>query len=283
MHSDFSDYPVMGRMGVAGADWGGPVTLASFDVASQLRNFDTMVKTPVSPATPDIYIGPQLYYAWAEPILQEIGGMRVPVKVRPVESGDVDFVSSETKTFQFAYPGSAATASNFRLGDGRSMGLVASAGRDMRSWVTFPTLRIPMRVISVNTGANSIELQLAPHSSKPMRGILGGYEELYVIQACRLYINTKRELVQEIFGSDYTSSAAAANTVNILARNVAGMFFRFDQGNRLLTMYLAIAGGDASPPAGGTPISWPSFATPLPSWASRRRIEAQSITWRIRN
>jgi hypothetical protein len=140
-----------------------------------------------------------------------------------------------------------------------------------------------MRVVSVNVGDNSIDLQLAPNSTKPLQGVLGGYEELYVVQACRLYVNTQHELVQEIFGSDYTSSSAGANTVNILTRNVAGMFFRFDQENRLLTMHLSVAGEEAAPAAGAGTAAWPSFAPPLPLWASRRRIETQSITWRIRN
>jgi hypothetical protein len=257
--------------------------VASFDVVSELRNFDTMVKTPVS-AGSDIYVGPQVYYTWAEPIVLRDGGARFPLKVRPPADGNIDFKNGDVKHFSFVFPNSAATALNFTLDEGRSSGLAPSSGKDMRSWVTFPTLRIPMRVVTVNTGDNSIDLQLAPNCTKPLAGILGGYEELHVIQACRLYVNTNHELVREIFGSDYTSSAATANTVDILAKNVAGMFFRFDQANRLLTMYLAIAGEEVSQATDlGAPAAWPSFAPPLPSWALRRRIEAQSITWRIRN
>jgi hypothetical protein len=141
-----------------------------------------------------------------------------------------------------------------------------------------------MLVTEVNVPGNYIDLRLAPYSTKDMQGILGGYEELYVIQACRLYVNTDRELVQEIFGSDYTSNVATANTIEILARNVAGMFFRFDQENRLLTMYLAIMGEEINPVSGaGVPPAWPSFAPPLPPEVRRRRVEAQSMTWRIRN
>jgi hypothetical protein len=279
-------HPVMGHMGTSGASWGGPVTVASFDPVSELRNFGKMVTDPVSPGSL-IYVGPQVYYAWAELIVGQEGGVRFPLKVLPPEDGNIDFEKGEVKRFRFAFPNSAAKAQNFTLNDGRSMGLVAAMSdegtKDMRSWVTFPTLRIPMLVRDINVVDNTIDLQLAPYCTSSLQGILGGYEELYTVQACRLYVNERRELVQEIFGANYMSSAETANTVNILTHNVAGMFFRFDQENRLLTMYLAIMGEEVVPADVGGAAAWPPFASPLPPEASRRRVEAQSITWRIRN
>jgi hypothetical protein len=110
----------------------------------------------------------------------------------------------------------------------------------------------------------------------------GAYEDLQAVQACRVYVNSQSELVQEIFGMDYQNSGTSWR--NVLARGVAGVYFRFDQENRLLTMYLAARGQETGDiPGKGVPSSWPPEAPGFSNDDQERRIIAQSVTWRIRN
>jgi prepilin-type N-terminal cleavage/methylation domain-containing protein len=313
--------PIMFYMGASGEEWGGPVTLASFNGASPptlstVPNIqDTMIKMPV---TPGVYDGPQIYYAWSVPALRNAGGAMVSVKVGSPDVGNPSAVQTGffrkdaedpdgqgrpmdgLRFFYFPFPSAVDTLMGYQY-DGRSAGLALSHGSDTRSWVTFPTLRVPLLLAGYVTsggarhssgvepvpitavtsvGNDTLALWIAPNAPE-MDGILGGFEELHVVQACRLYVNANRELVQEFYGD---LANPATNVTRILAHHVAGMHFRFDKKNRLLTMYLAVLGEEADPRSGtGTPAIWPSFAAPFTAGDLRYRIFAQSVTWRIRN
>ncbi|MDR2523600.1 MAG: type II secretion system GspH family protein [Synergistaceae bacterium] len=319
--------PITAYMGEPGQKWGGPVTLADFNGANPpYDNFQTtMVRTEHEP---NVYVGPQIYYAWSEPVFGTVGGVRVPIKVgrvdnsfnsqvgnyetngtmfpNPIQAGyfksdNIENSSGSKSTMRYFYFASNEDIVGILQGfqtDNRSAGLKISNGADMRSWIAFPTLRIPLLLRGYTRGntsygrlpasvqgrpqPNVIGLQITPAS---MDNPLGGFEEVHVIQVCRLYVNANRELIQEFF-ADCSTAAAARNTAvtRVLARNVAGMCFRFDRENRLLTMYLAVRGEEANPRAGaGKPLIWPDFAPAFSAADLRYRIFAQSMTWRIRN
>jgi hypothetical protein len=311
--------PVMAYMGKISEDWGGPITLASFDPVSPPRSpallgpmssSGTMVDSPRLDldSSGNVYVGPQLYYAWAFPFTMETSKHFIKVGnpnssdviitdasreagvIEGIVSGDVSAMywngnSVPSLTFHFALPNAVQRLQNFTL-DGQNVSLQVSNGRDVRSWVIFPTLRVPMLVRGISpgsTGTQTLALRMAPGSSTamPLEGLLGGFEEVYGVRVARLYVDQNRRLVQEVFGSDFTDGDTSR--INILAYNVAGMYFRFDVRNRLLTMYLAMRGEELDSAARGTPPAWPSFAAPFSEADKRFRIITQSMTWRIRN
>ncbi|MDR2529772.1 MAG: type II secretion system GspH family protein [Synergistaceae bacterium] len=317
--------PIMAYMGEPGQKWGGPVTLADFNGSNPpYDNFQaTMVKTEHES---NVYVGPQIYYAWSTPVFGAVEGARVPIKVgrrdTSFEGGDyednatrfpnpiqVGYFKGENKasssasknTIRYFYFASSEDIVGILQAfqtDNRDAGLRLSNGADLRSWLTFPTLRIPLLLRGYTRGNTSYgrvptSLQGRPQpnviglqiTSASMDNYLGGFEEVHSLQVCRLYVNGSRELIQEFFADCSTASTARGTAVTrVLARNVAGMCFRFDRENRLLTMYLAIRGEEANPRAGaGKPMIWPDFAPTLSAADLKYRIFAQSITWRIRN
>ena len=173
---------------------------------------------------------------------------------------------------------------NFQY-DLRNIGIVASGasgGKNPSSWILFPSLMLPMLVKTI-VSADVLSVDVAPGSPINLKGISVGFEEVHLLQAARIYLDTQsEELVQLIFGSDFTD--AAKNTRKVLARNIVGLYFSFDPEMRLLTMYVAARGSDSHPVVRTEqPAGWPSFAPPLSHEARRYRILVNTLIWRIRN
>jgi hypothetical protein len=273
--------PIMSLMGASGDLWGGPVSITASNSenmtynAMTLNGAGTRVGNPRFGPGAAAYVGPELYYAWGVPT--GVKGRYNPGRKERGEKVEVRLVSSPS-------PGSAATfLRNFRY-DGRAIGLQESAspGKDPATWFVFPTLRVPLLLNEVS--GDVLVAALAPEASRNMQGRLTGLDEIHLIQAARLFRNDRGELVQIVFGSDYTDASTGVR--NVLAHNVAGLQFVYNPVSRALTMYIASRGNDRDNLTGtgtGQPSGWPSWLPPLASGDLAYRISVKSVTWRIRN
>lgn len=261
--------------------WGGPVILGNRNNnpdGNPLTPTNVQVMTTTDVDSEDVYIGPELYFAWAVP---------TGVRVNDQETGLVS--SDTTVTFQLLQPADMTRLVDFSY-DRRAAGILPAgsptADGNLRAWILFPSFRIPMLITARDVGANTITVEVAPESStRPtdplfMRAFLGGYEEVHVPQACRIFVRDD-ELRQQFYESNSNTST------RVLARGIAGVFFKYNPKMRLVTMYIAAKGRDPIPvgkQAPGLPDRWPSFAASAISAADQRyRLLVESITWRIRN
>jgi hypothetical protein len=108
-------------------------------------------------------------------------------------------------------------------------------------------------------------------------------DELVFPQAARLFRSDKNELVQLVFGSDYMNPATTVR--NVLAHNIVGLYFVYDPGLRIMTMYIA-AKGDEGENANAIPAAWPSdIAGELPGGlqSGTEVTLVNRVNWRVRN
>ena len=305
--------PIMAQMGNLNEDWGGPVTLGLQPPVTGNNYGDAgKVKTRVSFNGSQVAVGTVLFYAWGVPMTTTIGNVTSVLKADSKNWGPfgTDGTSPETLVFELVQPQGVQALIDFQY-DGRPAGIVAgnSSQVDMRTWTVFPTLRLPMVVEGWVTHAgatggtplagsppNSVTMTVAPGSKKALSGFLSGFDEFHSVQACRIFLNDKAELVQEIYGSNFLPDPgevfSKSSTVKVLAHNIAGVCFVYDSERRLLTMYIAARG--ITPLDGGhqnvQPRSWPvvldtdvNNRIKLSSDDMAYRVLVESKTWRIRN
>jgi hypothetical protein len=170
--------------------------------------------------------------------------------------------------------------------DGRGVGLeTANRGKNTRTWLLFPTLRLPMLVETLKD--DELAVAVAPEDELAVRGTVMGLDEIHLIQAARLYRNANNELVRVTFGSNYTDDPDDLNpndnTEDILARNVVGLHFIYNPESRLLTMFIATRGQEEDGLNKASGPLWPSLLPPIDSAHLGYRISTKSLTWRIRN
>jgi prepilin-type N-terminal cleavage/methylation domain-containing protein len=260
--------------------WGGPATVA----AGTVGNY-----TEVQIASRDAdgaYLGPELYYTFGVPtgLKGKFTGNKGGVSV---ETADND--TTLAMTF-FSIPSTSHAANPKEhleqlRHDGRNVGLqYSNLGRNTRSWVLFPTLRLPALFESW-TGDSNMDVTVvpAPTSEVNVRGTIMGLDEIHLVQTMRLYRNSRGELVRVIFGEDYTNSAGRVEEV--LARNIVALQFLYNPSTRLLTVYMAARGQEVEwAGASGRQIAgWPSKLPPLSSSDTRYRIVTKNLSWRVRN
>jgi hypothetical protein len=282
-YSSNSPSPIMFLMGKLGEDWGGPVTITNANSADKYDDTTLNGKdnwqsssTNAALAPEGAFVGPELYYAWGVPT--GIKG-RFPRKV--MNNDDTDpTVKIELSPLDGGVSGGEYLR-DFQY-DGRRIGLQHDdskpRGRDLATWVLFPTLRVPLLLTS--WGDNELMTKLAPTAQR-LRGVFMGLDEIHLLQVARLYRNADNELVQVIFGSDYTTDST--NVSSVLARNVVGLQFTYNPASRLLTMYIATRGEERTSISSGEAKAWPSWLPPLPGDAAGRRLVVKSLSWRIRN
>ena len=306
--------PIMFFMGQDGAEWGGPILLRWHpDGNPDYFNNSHRVTTTINYANNDVYVGNELIYATAIPATFTMGGVRSTLKVSADNVGN--FSNGDTRTFTILQEEGVENlvAYNAGIDDGRHAEIIAgnTTQRNPNSWLVLPGLQLPLRIdgwrinSSSSAGAapaidNSLQLTVAPNSSLPLTGTLGGLEEIYLVKAARIFVNENRQLVQEIYGENFDdvpsgSETATRSTVRRLADNVADVVFIFDPAMRTLTMHIAVFGNEVEPIGGGgargvQPALWPvtgDTATDdniaLPDELLQRRIVIGSRTWRIRN
>ena len=264
--------PLMAYMGEEGEPWGGPVTVG-LDNPGDVYDKAHMATTPAADKSGSpIYHGPELYYAWGVAT-----GVRVKlpdnVSAGHRKSGDevlFDVLDYDDGTTGLEF------LERFKYGN-KSIGLSVNDGKNPASWILLPTTKIPMLVTDVDEGSKTLRAVLAPGASR-MRGPVTGVDEVVFPQVARLFRSADNELVQIIFGADYTNPST--NTRNVLAHNIMGLHFTYDPELRIVTMYIAAKGEESrlniSPPDG-----WPDdIADPLPAGS---RLVVSRVNWRVRN
>ena len=284
------DYPIMFYMGEQNTAWGGPIAMTS-------DNTDWVTETVKYSGT-DVYAGAEMVYVAGIPAWGEHNGVRSVLKVDATNSDR--YVSSNTDiTFTLQQDNGVRQLQDYRE-EGRAAGVRAASANDPRSWMLLPGLQLPLLVTGLDTGANTLTARIAPYSKLSRAGTLGGFEEIYLVKAARVFVNENRQLVQEIFGEDIgnfgsgTAEASPTSTVRILAENIARVAFFFDPAGRTLTMHIAAFGSQLDPTGGGAggvqPTGWPltddstvNSRISLPTELLNRRIVLGSRVWRIRN
>ena len=270
--------------------WGGPVTVAAANPTSTYDAshimWDGLWRTGAEFGPGGgAYVGPELYYFFAVST-----GLKARF-VNTVDPNNTTAVNETALTLDPLYSPPAANANggvhlrDFRY-DQRHVGLQAAdtapRGRDMATWLLFPTLRLPMLLTGWNT--DRLAVKVAPENELPVTGTVMGLDEVHLIQGARLYRNANNELVRVIFGTDYNTAGGVVTEV--LARNVVGLQFTYNPISRLLTLYIAVRGNEVSP-AGynnpNQPNGWAPWLPPIAPNDLRYRVLAKSLTWRIRN
>jgi prepilin-type N-terminal cleavage/methylation domain-containing protein len=275
--------PIMASMGAVGEEWGGPVTIASADSSGGSFVF-VEDKTVTLPSGRYIYGGNVLYYAWSIP---------TGVRIKDVDlHGEAELQNGNRVTFGFVNENAdVQKLESFRYG-GRVVGIAAqvplTSKESTRRWIAFATVRVPFwlqgwRKNAVDVanpdggGNNSATVIMAPESTKPFTRVLSNYEEVLLVQVCRIYLRNG-ELIQEFSGTGTVWEP------NVLAKDIVGLYFTFDPDHRLVTMHVAARGIESDPVGtASAPSNWPSFAPPISTGDQRYRILTGMMTWRIRN
>ncbi|MDR2179220.1 MAG: type II secretion system GspH family protein [Synergistaceae bacterium] len=299
--------PIMGIMGDFNETWGGPITLAntlSLDQTAFVKTADVTL-----PDGRKIYGGPVLYYAWSVPTgvhirrAFDIAGNRDLAPISEALS-DSDVKSGTQVRFSLLHDASDIThLEQFRSPyDGRQIGLsmnntTNNALASTRRWITFPTLRVPFWVSGWNNAGtkkgngenepNTLTTAMAPGaeilSADMFTRVFANYEEVHLVQACRLYLD-HGTLVQEFFDTGY---ANASDRVKVdVAQGIVGLYFTFDAERRLLTMHIAARGNDPMPVGkkASIPLAWPNYpGAAIASADLHYRVLTSTMTWRIRN
>ena len=305
---DEDNSPIMFFMGEDGADWGGPILLRWHPASNMPEYFDSgrirhAVTETVNHGGNDVFIGDELIYTAAIPATSLTPGTSVTGSILKVNAPTPAPNNEEPlQGILFTFPliqTNGVTDLNNYTDEGRPAAIIndSLSQRNPRSWVTFPGLALPLLVRGWNTGSNTLQLVVAPHSRKANlpHGGISGFEEIYLVKAARVFVNGRNQLVQEIYGDDFNDSpaleTAASSFVRILAENIAGVVFMFDPAGRTLTMHIAAMGVSPRPATGAAvvqPPNWPIVSEDannslLSDDALERRIVVGNRTWRIRN
>ena len=268
-----AEWPIMARMGGVGEAWGGPVTAAG-------GNSTNVFIEPASMDAAHGFIGPQLFYAYGVPT-------GVNARIANADGG-LTAVNNTMLTITPFLPNNSSFGTvmehleNIRH-DGRQFGLETTfpLGQNVRSWLLFPTLRLPALFHSwgVNSaGRDVLNVQVAPADALNVESSIMSIDEIHMLQAARLFRSENNELVRFVF-------TGSGGSREVLARNIVGLQFAFNPASRLLTMYIASRGYERNPSGGhGQPNAWPTLPfEQLDPEDTSFRIVVKTLTWRIRN
>jgi len=276
-----ADWPIMAWMGAPVAPgapdnfWGGPVTVAG--------HFDMTLAQPIVPVPHDAahgFVGPQLFYAWGIPTGMNAWFQHSPPFGEAVRRAVGNHARLQIFPFRpdtSPHPTSRAHLENVRH-DGRMVGLESSAlSQNTRSWLLFPTFKLPMLFEEWEGGNNSFIAHVAPTNTLNVTGTIMELDEIHLVQAARLF-RENNDLVRVIF-------TGGGQIREVLARNIVGLQFAFNPESRLLTMFMASRGHEPNPAGGrGQPAAWPPPPfQQLDPEDTRFRIVVKTLTWRIRN
>jgi prepilin-type N-terminal cleavage/methylation domain-containing protein len=272
--------PVMALMGTESEDWGGPVTLAA---VPDLKPESFVTAKTALPNGQNVYAGSVLYYAWSLP---------TGVRVRALEFPGKEIAQGGEVKLQFA-DGDVEILESFQY-DGRPVGISeknspAASKASPRRWIAFPTARVPFWLSGWDNGGasraggsdgqiNGAIAIMAPESRMSFSRNLFPYEEVHLLQCCRLYLEDG-DLIQEFFD---TGLQPGDRVSKVIARGIAGLFFTFDPEKRLVTMYAAARGNRVSGGSASLP-DWPEFAPPISAADRKYPIVTGVMRWRVRN
>lgn len=283
--------PPPGEMPAAWA-WGGPVTVAAQGLTNNGGPIRVNLVNP-QPHGPDrnLFIGPQLFYAWGVPtgVMATITGVDMAAAPARVTSGANLWL--ETRTI--------ANGEDILCDvkwDGRNVGLLpveaGGASNNVRSWVLLPTLNIPLLVRSFVAGAPTANSVLNVTAAPPTANApqltardLTTLDEIHLMQAARIFRDPDSLELRRVIMTEH-NPAATVFPHEVLARNVVGLQFTFDPGAGVLTMFIAARGNERNPIGvqnGQQPRAWPSWLPDIAAEDTQFRIVVKTLTWRIRN
>jgi hypothetical protein len=167
----------------------------------------------------------------------------------------------------------------------------AASKASTRRWITFPTVRVPFWLSGWDNGGasragggdgqiNGAVAFMAPESRMNFNRTLFPYEEVHLVQSCRLYLKSG-DLIQEFFD---TGLQPEGRVGKVIARSVAGLYFTFNPEKRLVTMYIAARGNTLRASGeSASPSDWPEFAPSIPASDQKYPLVTGVMRWRIRN
>lgn len=309
--------PIMAQMGDPtrkDRTWGGPITLgrrgARDGTTSNSPNALKVTRTLTDAQWGQVFVGEELFYAWSKPT-----GIRIAAEdasgsgLLPVKTLSGNYTSSLSReglpdtynpmTLHMLLPGDIQRLTDFS-DNGRAIGISNQArGANLRSWIVFPALRVPMLIFgnagSIGTATETLQVQLAPYSyndhgtgvKAELRGTLNGLDEVHLVQAACLFVDhSQHALVQRLYGA-----SPADFQDRVLARNIAAIALIFNPTARLFTMHIAARGNivetvqdrQIEAPAKWSALVARNLAPALSSDDLRHRILVESMTWRIKN
>lgn len=268
---------VMSSMGAWGSAWGGPVTVASGDVRQPAGRI-------TAPDADGYYCGPELYFAWSVPlgrvISPDVAGSGGADKMKQPTGSYESWINFQQLSMDVGY------WSGQRLALRGADGGVLPVSQDQ--WVTLPSFGLPLYVERLEGGGSRAVVKIAPGAEAAhilLGSPLRGFEELHAVRASRLRV-VNEELIQEFYVMPpqlEPDVLQGGGTHRVLARNVAGVWFRFNPRTRILQMALAVQGinADRQGAAPLRPAGWPDGAPDI--GGKDRRILVENRAWRIRN
>lgn len=267
-HDDAPVASVMSLMG--GVGWGGPITVTNGEITDSSKWVTTLAD--------GCFSGKELYYAWSIPtgvlVSSDFGALMAKPKKIPDAALKDEIVYMSWISQDIGYWGGDTLQLKKNLGGG--LPSLVKAGW----WLTFPSFGVPVWVKSNATGkTTAIVAPGALKNKNYLGGVLYGFEEVHHVRAARLLV-LSGDLVQELYEAP---PQAKPSRQRVLAHGVAGAWFRFYPGERLLTLDLAVLGvhNDSRYASGKRPPGWPSSAPEIGD--GKHRILVESMTWRIRN
>lgn len=317
---------VMARMGNhnGSPNWGGSITLGSDDAHLFITVGDpptgrhqiqtrANIAANLQPSGDRPFVGEELFYAWAVPT-----GIRLKDWVWPA-TGSIakatgslatnyvniskDLVAGQPRSanniVRLAFSsGDVQRLVNFRY-DGRQAGQGRLIGIDRttnatgtRSWILFPSLRIPLLIdntpTAIDIGNDILETHVAPFSTRSIRGNLADRDEVHLVQVACLFVDDQHRLLRRVYDTpkDFVDET--------LAENIAAVLFVYFPNARTLTMHIAARGqaAEASARVHGNDATnaWTKLVSgdsynrkDLTSEDRRYQILYRSMTWRINN
>jgi len=275
------DVPVTAFFGLAAnPERGGPVTVTTGPVANPaniagLANLG-MAGGPNRP----LFIGSDLHYAFGVPtgVMAQIQGNAT------IGRGDDLIIAPVVNN---AYN----TLRNVSW-DGRAAGVQAVADGDVtsantRAWILLPTLRIPLLVREIANPTGNMTVTAAPGAPAGApdmdERLLMSLDEIHVMQAARIYRSQRPDQFPNQLRRRNLATPAA-DSDEVLARNIVGLQFAFDPQSRVLMMFIAARGDERNPTVGVGQHNWPAW---LPEQIDdddlEFRIVTKTLTWRIVN
>jgi len=273
--------PVTASFGleVGNPERGGPVTITTGPIANPVNIVG--LTTPGGAGAPNrpLFIGSNLYYAFG-----------VPTGVMAQINGNATIGRGANLIIEPVVNDAYNTLRNVSW-DGRPAGVQSVAdgvvdSANTRAWVLLPTLRIPMRVDTIDNPTGEMTVTVAPVDPPGLPAgapdmnerLLMSLDEIHVMQAVRVFFDpASRELRRTVLATPNSADH------EVLARNIVGLQFAFDPHSRVLMMFIAARGSERNPATGVGQHNWPDWLPPLAAEDLQFRIVTRTLTWGMRN
>ena len=166
--------------------------------------------------------------------------------------------------------GQSANVRLIRAGTGGTNRLTTSARNDLRSWVTFPLMRLPVHAVY---SSGSVTISMAEASG--LSAALYPYDEMHYLRASRFHVRNESMFSEEL--------RTAWTNVETRLEGVLEMWFEWTPSKNLLEAWILTSGGGV-PTASRTtrPSDWPPEA-PWRDSFERHSVLVTRGAWFLRN